>query len=302
MALIADNLNLGKGLHIAHLNVRSLIGGHKFDALRHQIRTCGIQIVTISESCLYGAVPDKTIKVEGYNSTRVDRSWRDDNGGDKQVPKKGGGLVCYVKEGIKYSDSKLKHLNVSCKDLEMMWLKISIDNVRPIVIVNVYRPPRGSYVKGCELISEAFERANLKDNTDIFMTGDFNINYRDKTAPAYKELDFTTKSLGLKQLISSATRLAFRDGALTETTLDLVFTNSEHVSQTQTLDFNIIDHLGILVTRKKTPVKQNKITFRGRSYRNYDKEGFQESLVDTDWTELYNSTQTGCGSSCITQC
>ena len=171
----------------------------------------------------------------------------------------------------------------------MMWVKLYFDNVRPIVIVNVYRPPQGSYVKGCELISEAFYRADLKDNTDIFMLGDFNINYGDKTSPAYKELDFTTKSLGLKQLVSSATRLAFRDGIISETILDLLFTNSEHVSNMQVLDFNISDHLGILATRKRTPVKANKINFRGRSYRNYIKERFQENIINTDWEEFYNN-------------
>ena len=111
---VRDDLNLGKGLHIAHLNVRSLIGGHKFDTLRYQIRTCGIQVFTISESWLSKAIPDKTIEIVGFNLVRADRSWNEGGGGVTQEPKRGGGLVCYVKNGIKYSDSKLKHLNASC--------------------------------------------------------------------------------------------------------------------------------------------------------------------------------------------
>ena len=136
--------------------------------------------------------------------------------------------MCYVKEGIKFSDSKLKHLNTSCKDVEMLWLKVSIENVRPIVIVNIYRPPQGNHKNCCELISNAFDRADLKDNTDFFMLGDFNINYMDKGTPEYKELDFTTKSLGLSQLITSPTRSAVREGVLTESMIDLLFTNSTH--------------------------------------------------------------------------
>ena len=259
MTQIGTEFAFGKGLHIAHLNVRSLLGGHTFDMLKCQIRDSGIQIFTMSESWLTAAIPDKVVKIEGFDTIRVDRSWRD--GVEDSMPKRGGGLACYVRDGIKYSDSELKHLNVSSKDLEMMWVKVSIQNVRPIVIVNIYRPPQGDCKKCCELISEAFDRVDLKDNTDIFMLGDFNVDYLDKKTPAYKELDFTTKSLGLKQLITSATRIAFREGALTESVLDLIFTNSEHVAASKTLDLNISDHLGILVSRKKKPVKATKIDF-----------------------------------------
>ena len=284
-----NEFGLGKGLHVAHLNVRSLMGGHKFDVLRHQIRQSGIHIFTISESWLGEAIPDKAVEIRGYNTARLDRSWRDEGRVNMQNPKKGGGLVCYVKEGIKYSESILKHLNTSCKDIEMQWLKISMDNVRPIVIVSVYRPPQGNIDKCCEIICSAFDKANLKDNTDIFVLGDFNVNFLDKTTPAFRELDFTTKSLGLKQLITSRTRSTTRDGILTESLIDLLFTNSEHVSKSMILDFNISDHAGILATRKKIPVNAAKINFRGRSYRNYVKNDFQESIINANWVDFYNN-------------
>ena len=40
----------GKGLNIAHLNVRSIMGGHKFEMVRNQIESSKIDIFTISES------------------------------------------------------------------------------------------------------------------------------------------------------------------------------------------------------------------------------------------------------------
>ena len=171
----------------------------------------------------------------------------------------------------------------------MMWIKISLENVRPIVVVNIYRPPQGNYKKCCEIISDAFDKADLKDNTDIFLMGDFNINFKSKATPEYRELDFTTRSLGLRQLITSPTRITFREGTIIENTIDLLFSNSEHIVTAKTLDFNISDHLGIMVSRKKTPIKSNKIDFKGRSYRNYVKEEFQQKLIDTDWYEFYNN-------------
>ena len=121
------------------------------------------------------------------------------------------------------------------------------------------------------------------------MLGDFNINYKEKANPAFKELDFITKALSLRQLISNPTRTMFRDGLPTETIIDLLFTNSEHVRETGVLDLNISDHLGIWATRKKTRVKYNKIDFKGRSYKNYRKEDFQENLRNANWDGFYNN-------------
>ena len=77
----------------------------------------------------------------------------------------------------------------------MQWVAVSLNKVRPIAIVNIYRPPQGEYKNACKLISEAFEKADIKDNSDIFGQGDFNINFRDTKSLMFKELDFTMKSL-----------------------------------------------------------------------------------------------------------
>ena len=133
----------------------------------------------------------------------------------------------------------------------MLWVKIELKQVRPIVVVTIYRPPQGDYKKGCKLINDAFEQANLKDNTDIFLLGDFNIDYSDRTSVKTRELDFTARSLGLTQLIEAKTRVAFRNGVASETSLDLIFSNSDFISNAGTLDYNISDHQAVFATRKK---------------------------------------------------
>ena len=87
----------------------------------------------------------------------------------------------------------------------MLWVSLSLENIRPIVIETVYHPPQGNYANCCENNSEAFNQANLKDNTDIFLLKDLNINYQDKAAPNCKELVFTTRSLGLREIINAPT-------------------------------------------------------------------------------------------------
>ena len=277
---------LGKGFHLAHLNVRSLLGKNKADMLKQQIQDSNVNIFTLSETWLSSSIPDAQVGIHGYAAVRLDRDWGGTPGG---VAKKGGGVMCYIKDGINYSDEKYKECNISCADLEMQWVLLTIQNLRPIVVVNVYRPPQGDYKKGCTLISEAFDRANLRVHTDIFLMGDFNINLNEGTSLEAKELDFTTNSLGLRQVIKEPTRISFRNGARKDSKLDLIFTNSEVVKEAATMDLNISDHLAVFVTRKKAQAKVDKVEFRGRSYRNYSRENFQDRLTGRDWGEFFES-------------
>ena len=81
---------VGKGLNIAHLNVRSLLGGYKFEMVRKQIEESNIDVFTISESWLTSAIPDRVFECMNYTSVRLDRSLNEE-GNDKLLPKRGGG-------------------------------------------------------------------------------------------------------------------------------------------------------------------------------------------------------------------
>ena len=282
--------DLGKGLHLAHLNVRSLLGSNKVDLIKNQIRNSGYDIFTLSETWLSKIVPDPLVNIPNYTVSRLDRSW---GGSNEENPKRGGGLLCYLKEGINFSDSKLEKLNMSSKDIEMQWLLVSLSNVRPIVIVNVYRPPSGDYKKCCELLLESFNNAALADNTDYFVMGDFNINLNDKKTPEARELVFTMNSLGLRQLIDKPTRTSFKNGRVSETRIDLIFSNSELVQNARVLDLNLSDHSAVAVTRKKVAQAKLKVEFKGRSYRNYNKEDFQNRLTGHNWEGFYEERDPG---------
>ena len=89
---------------------------------------------------------------------------------------------------------------------------------------------------------------------------------------------------GLRQLIIEPTHY----GQI-NTTLDLIFTNSAHISKSGTIDFNISDHKCIYVTRKKKKCIHNKVSFKGRSYKNYNKESFQTKLQTESWDQFFQS-------------
>ena len=292
MANPNPNLNLSqvdmeKGIHFMHLNTCSLLSKNRFDLIRMQLMHSGLDVISLSETWLTNSIPNEVVNMGNYVLTRLDRSWF--NEPNQSEFKRGGGLVCYIRSSIKFSDTKLAYLNHSSQDIEMQWISLNVDNIRPIVVVNVYRPPRGSYKKCCELLFDAMNRADVKNNTEFVILGDFNIDYFDKNSPAYKELDFTMKSLGLRQVINSSTRVARMGDRMTNTLLDLIFTNSDSIHTGTTLNLNVSDHLAVCASRKTSSTKKCKVKFRGRSYKNYVKEDFQESLLEHNWRNFFAS-------------
>ena len=88
---------------------------------------------------------------------------------------------------------------------------------------------------------------------------------------------------GCKKLISSTTRF----GQHKESCIDQIITNSEAVLATGVADINLSDHQLVFVQRKISKMPTKKITFHGRSHRNYDTDLFTSELVEQDWTEFF---------------
>ena len=275
------------GLNISHLNVASILGAHKFEMLKKQVEESHFDIFCASETWLTTSIPDRLVDIKGYNLTRLDRNWRE-RLTDPTV-KKGGGLICYVKEGLVMNESRYERLNRSSRDLEMQWVSLEMLHMRRIVVINVYRPPQGDYKVACKALHDSIREADLKDNAEIFLLGDFNINFRDKKSPQTKEMLSTTSFWGLKPLIEGITRIGTREGVLHETSIDNIFSNSDAVVKSGVVDWNFSDHLVIAAKRKRVKAAHKKVEFEGRSYRNYVREEFQEIMINKDWEGFYNA-------------
>ena len=284
-----DNLNniSRSGLRIAHLNVGSLLAPGRLEMLKIQIQAGDFDVFGMSESWLNEAIPAGLVAMRGFSTTRLDRKWNDT--GTSNGYKKGGGVICYIRDSLQFSDTNYAHLNNSSKDLELQWISLNLTNVRPIVILNAYRPPQGDYKRACKLIHQSLAKANLKSNAEIFLMGDFNINLKSKSSPETKELLFTTGVNGLTPMIKETTRCSHRAGQMRETCIDNIFTNSSLIAESKVLDLNISDHLAVFVLRKKARVFSQKVSFIGRSYKNFVKEDFQEALIDLNWDNFYAS-------------
>ena len=129
----------------------------------------------------------------------------------------------------------------------------------------------------------------MKDNVEVFLMGDFNINWKDKKSPMVKELDLTTSLWGLKAMFRDDTRIGVSMGEVKGSCIDNIFTNSEFILKARILNWNYSDHLVVAVKRKRQRVTLEKVEFEGRSYKNYVREELQRGLVQEDWRLFYEA-------------
>ena len=133
-----------KGLKMVHINVRSLykkiaeieILYNKFD------------IIMCSETWLDSRYTDAMINILGFQAYRLDRCSADPillQNGD--VPKRGGGVIVYIKcKWAKYV-RKFEFGTVVTPDQEIISLILNKTGVRHMLISCVYRPPTGDIDK-----------------------------------------------------------------------------------------------------------------------------------------------------------
>ena len=134
-----------------------------------------------------------------------------------------------------------------------------------------------------EYLDDCLKSLN-RDKMDLFMVGDFNINYKNKKSPNYKKFNFFVQSNGFTQHIKATTR----NNDKTKSLLDLAISNLKYVSSAGTLDHFISDHQPIYIIHKKGRDLRHSTEFTGRSYRNFSSEDFKAKLKELDWNDLYD--------------
>ena len=86
-----QDIKNSQGLHIAHLNFRSLV--NKWDNIKANFIDSGLHILTFSETWLNNELPDALFKIgPEYSLIRNDRKWNDSN--NTQLPPKREGAKC----------------------------------------------------------------------------------------------------------------------------------------------------------------------------------------------------------------
>ena len=263
-------------LTFSHLNCQSIC--NKFDSLKIELANLNLDIITLSETWLHDNLPDSMYHLTGYNVERNDRSWKT----QAEQVKRGGGIACFIQQNYTYSREN-DDLNISSVDLESLWITILIPNMRKIVIGTIYRPPQGNVAIFLDLMENQIKDIHDKYNQpfDLFILGDVNIDYMNVRAMGRSGIRDIEELFGLKQLITDPTHYGNRP-----TILDYILTNSDCIREQGVKHLNLSDHELIYVVRKKIKIQYKSINTYGRSYKNYDKDHFQQLLRDHDWSGL----------------
>ena len=213
------------------------------------MKDSNIHVLGLSETWLNDNADNRILSIPNYSCIRLDRTWSENN----TNPKKGGGVCCYIKSDLNFSDSELSHLNKSTKNIEMLWIMLNQPNMKKNILRNLYRPPVGNIESFCDTLFDAYEMLieMFNHEIDIFILGDFNINYRDPNRTGFFNLKWLEQRTG-------------------------------------PLDLNISDHQPVFISRKHETKTKEKLNFLGRSYLNLDEQEFCNALIDFDWEILYN--------------
>ena len=256
-----------RGINICHLNARSNKG--KLDEIKWILSVSKIKILCITESWLNDTTKDHELHIPNFNIERSDR----------HLSKRGGGLLMYIHQSIIFT--KIPEISRSDSQLEQIWISSNQPNGRKFIVGNVYRPPNESYKNGLDLLRTSLKAFN--DKAEIYIFGDFNINMATTNNAATKDFNWLLHCHNMVQHIKSSTRVA----ESSRTIIDLIITTkSEKIQEVSTVLSTISDHYPVYINIKKPKTTIKKIKIKGRNYKNYTPEAFNNVLKTMDWEKV----------------
>ena len=217
-----------KGVKFVHINIRSLY--KKIDQI-----SCifsGVDFLCCSETWLTDKYDNALITIQGMSIYRNDRC--NASNIEKElghIPKRGGGVAIYVRE--KWSTYTSIYENATCitRNFESVCLLVTKPNNRFMTVMCIYRPPTGSIDGLIDFLNDFINQPVVK-KSEIWILGDFNINFLVRNLPEVMKLNKLIRENSLKQLVNQPTRLNYRGGSC----IDWILTSSEYVIKSGVLD------------------------------------------------------------------
>ena len=121
---------------------------------------------------------------------------------------------------------------------------------RPVVVINIYRPPSGTITAAFEHIREVLDNDLFnRSKCDVVILGDFNLDATE-TSPHVSIVDNFVRESGFMQVINTPTRTT----RLTKTIIDLLFVKSDNICKTGVINYHCSDHLSIYLVKKRLNV------------------------------------------------
>ena len=262
-----------KGFCVSHINIQSLYP--EFEEVKLLIKRNNIDVLAITESWLHDFYTDQMVHIDGYSLFRLDR----------QYDKEHGGIVVYVKSNIFVNAIELDNLNRSNSDIEALWLVCKPNGHKTFTLGVFYRQPKGNHQRFLDYLEDVTMTIARLDNWDHYLVGDFNAYFHDDEQAIVKSIKSIVEVAGLKQMIYQMTRVTKNS----ETLIDQIFTNCEHIVAADVFDPNISDHHLIYTVKKIKNAKLPKKEITTRTYKNLNIELLCSQLRELDWSAFHLS-------------
>ena len=141
--------------------------------------------------------------------------------------------------------------------------------LKQLIISCLYKLLTGKIEKVCNFLKGLY--TNLR--REIWLLGDFNVDYMDRANESRTKFIDVFRTLGLRQIINIYTRPNDTNGG---TCIDWILANCDYVSHAGVYDVFRSDHLPVYCIRKK-PRECHRYVYRiSRDLSNYDHVAFAE--------------------------
>lgn len=216
--------------------------------------------------------------LQGFNSEFVSRADRT-----------GGGVGIYIKHGIEY-DIREDLIIRNHNEVQAITIEIIKESNKNTLITVIYKPPDINLEAFNQELSQ-FLGILTKENKDIFLMGDFNINLLNTNHTGTNNFLNTLYSFNLYPTIFRPTRVTSRSATL----IDNIFTNTLNVNKSGIIMTDISDHFPIFaIADLSVNLKiTEKVNFRLMKKQNHII--FQTKLKEVNFDDVLNCTDVNTG-------
>ena len=228
-------------------------------------------MITLSESWLKPDRSDSEFEISGYRLFRKDRKGNN------------GGVAVYARNDLVVT----RRDDLEVDSVEGLWLEIAMPKSRGFLVGYFYRPDRSSkyYDENFMVKLNSILDTATADGKEILLFGDFNCCFMSahRNNSECKQLISLFKSLNLKQLINSPTRISKDSKSL----IDLIAVNyPQNICDSGVVSTNLSDHELVYCVRKLNWRKAPAQIKTFRNYANYNPSDFRRDHEGVTWNSV----------------
>ena len=237
------------GLKICHININSIV--RKLSELKIVLQHNPFHVVAVSETKCDATISDSELDIENYNIFRKDRN------------RHGGGVALYVKDDVSCRFEN----NITCDDIEALWVKLSPKHSETLLICVIYRPPNSSS-SYFDLLNEMLSQAVTNTDVEMILLGDLNCDMCPNNIDSLsRSLEEMMSGFLFDQLIDVPTRVT----TTSQTIIELIYsTDVENHSLNGVLKTSFSDHYMIFTVYGDADITQKENIIEWRDFKGFE--------------------------------